>query len=199
MDAKTVIIIILTFTVGWSASSIYSESTLVPITNFEVNSEPTVDETIEGDSKSNALYDSALEKIETVQGMLEGNLSSKNKNSPQDWISMDQIHVYNNRVIIDIKNPEWSVFTDTKSMDPLIDSQSNAIEVIPQSEKDIQVGDIVAYESKYATGVITHRVVEIGSDDDGWYARIKGDNNDRVDPGKVRFGQIRRVVVAIIY
>jgi len=63
----------------------------------------------------------------------------------------------------------------------------------------ISVGDIVAYESKYKDGVIAHRVVEIGSDSSGWYARIKGDNNDYVDPGKVRFEQIKRIVVAVIY
>ena len=46
-------------------------------------------------------------------------------------------------------NPEWSVFTDTNSMDPVIDSTSNAIEIIPKQAEDIHVGDIVAYQSKY--------------------------------------------------
>jgi signal peptidase I len=196
VDKKTIIIALLTFIIGWSASSIYSESAEIPIADYPARSEP-IDPNEE--PQANSLYDSALEKIETVQGILEGNLTSRNRNSPQDWIAMDQIHVYNNRVVIDIRNPEWSVFTDTKSMDPLIDSQSNAIEVIPQSENDIKVGDIVAYQSKYAEGIITHRIIEIGSDEQGWYARLKGDNNERQDPGKVRFDQIKRVVVAIIY
>ena len=84
-------------------------------------------------------------------------------------------------------------------MDPVIDSTSNAIEIIPQKESDIHLGDIVAYESKYKAGVITNRVVDIGQDAFGWYATLKGDNNSYTDPGKVRFDQIQRVVVGIIY
>jgi len=121
------------------------------------------------------------------------------KSSPYDWIKPYQISVYNDQVIIKIENPEWSMFTDTKSMDPIIDSTSNAIEIIPKSEDDIHLGDIVAYKSNYKDGTVTHRIIEIGNDAFGWYARLKGDNNDRIDPGKVRFEQIKRVVVAIIY
>ncbi|HLG23420.1 MAG TPA: hypothetical protein VI564_00655 [Candidatus Nanoarchaeia archaeon] len=131
--------------------------------------------------------------------LLQSENENRDKPSPKNWIDRSKIFVYNDEVILKIDNPQWAVFTDTKSMDPVIDSTSKAIEVVPQSEADISVGDIVAYESKYKDGVIAHRVVEIGSDSSGWYARIKGDNNDYVDPGKVRFEQIKRIVVAVIY
>jgi signal peptidase I len=124
---------------------------------------------------------------------------NKDKSSPYDWIKPTQIFVYSDRVVIKIKNPEWSMFMDTNSMDPVIDSSSNAIEIVPKDKNDIHIGDIVAYKSKYHDGIITHRVVDIGYDSKGWYARLKGDNNERIDPGKVRFEQIKRVVVAIIY
>ncbi|MBN1157149.1 signal peptidase I [Candidatus Woesearchaeota archaeon] len=119
--------------------------------------------------------------------------------SPSDWITEDQIRVYDDRVIIDIENPEWARFTDTNSMDPVFDYGSNAIEIVPEKPEQIHVGDIVSYKSKYASGTIIHRVIEIGNDEDGWYARMKGDNNPIEDPEKIRFGQIQRVVVAIIY
>lgn len=119
--------------------------------------------------------------------------------SPADRIKEDQIRVGREEVTISIKGAEWASFTDTNSMDPIIDSEAHAIEVIPQSEDDIQVGDIVAYESEYAEGSIIHRVAYKGEDESGTYFVMKGDNNPTSDPGKVRFSQIKRVVVAIIY
>lgn len=118
--------------------------------------------------------------------------------SPFDRVSENQIHVYDDKVIIDLQDPEWAAFTDTNSMDPFIDSGSNAIEVKPQSESDVHVGDVVSYKSKYADGIIIHRVIEIGNDGE-WYCRVKGDNNPAADPGKIRYDQVERVLVAVIY
>ncbi|MFO7710338.1 MAG: hypothetical protein R6V53_01080 [Candidatus Woesearchaeota archaeon] len=119
--------------------------------------------------------------------------------SPPDRISEDQIKVYDEEVILSIKNPEWASFTDTNSMDPIIDSEANAIQVVPESPDEIQVGDIVSYKSSYAKGTIIHRVIKVGTDSKGWYAILKGDNLSKPDPEKVRFDQIKRVLVAIIY
>ena len=125
--------------------------------------------------------------------------NNKELNSPSDWIKQNQIHLYEDKVVIDLENPQWAVFTDTNSMDPVIDDGSHAIELIPQSSEQIKVGDIVSYKSEYADGTIIHRVIEVGEDEEGWYCRMKGDNNAFEDPGKIRFDQIRRVLVAIIY
>ncbi|MFH0874449.1 MAG: hypothetical protein V1859_00800 [archaeon] len=125
--------------------------------------------------------------------------ANEEKSSPSDWVKENQIHVSDERIIIDIKDAEWASFTDTNSMDPLIDEGANAIEIIPSSPGEIKVGDIVSYKSDYADGTIIHRIINIGFDDKGWYATMKGDNNPREDPGKVRFSQIKRVLVAIIY
>ena len=119
--------------------------------------------------------------------------------SPCNRIKEDQIFVFQNQIIIDLKNAEWATFTDTNSMDPVIDAGANAIEIVPDSEEDICLGDIVSYRSKYADGIMIHRVVEIGDDSNGWYAIMRGDNNPYNDPGRIRFNQIERVVVAIIY
>lgn len=125
--------------------------------------------------------------------------SAQDVPSPNDWIKESQINVYNDRVIIKIDGAEWSEFTDTNSMDPVIDKGANAIEVIPKSPDQITVGDIIAYESQFAPGTIIHRVVETGTDSDGWYCFVKGDNLPTQDPGKIRFNQVKRVVVAVLY
>jgi hypothetical protein len=119
--------------------------------------------------------------------------------SPADRVLEDQILVTNDKVVLNIKNAEWASFTDTNSMDPVIDAGANAIEVVPKSEDEIQVGDIVAYKSDYAEGTIIHRIVHKAQDDKGTYFVLKGDNNPINDPGKIRFSQIKSVVVAIIY
>lgn len=124
---------------------------------------------------------------------------SPEKDSPFDWIKEDQIHVYDDRVVIELKNAEWATFTDTNSMDPVIDYGANAIEIVPKSTGNIHVGDIISYNSEYASGTIIHRVVEIGEDSAGWYVKTKGDNNHNTDPGKIRFSQVQRIVVAVIY
>lgn len=119
--------------------------------------------------------------------------------SPSDRIKESQILVTKDKVLIDIQGAEWASFTDTNSMDPVIDEGANAIEIIPRSEDEIQIGDIVAYESEYTDGLVIHRVVYKGKDEKGTYFVLKGDNNPVSDPGKIRFEQIKRVVVAIIY
>jgi len=126
-------------------------------------------------------------------------LTNEERPSPSDWVREDQIIVEDNKVTIKVEGAQWSKFTDTNSMDPVIDEDANAIQIVPKSESQIQVGDIVSYKSAYADGIIIHRVMEIGYDEKGWYCLMKGDNNKDPDPGKVRFNQIRRVTIAIIY
>jgi len=117
--------------------------------------------------------------------------------SPSNFIKQNDIKVTDERVIIDVSNTTLVSFADTNSMDPVLDSTSNAIEKAPESSDDIQVGDIISY--KYEDYNIIHRVVKIGEDGKGWYCMVKGDNNFLKDPDKVRFDQIIRYVVAIIY
>ncbi len=123
---------------------------------------------------------------------------AKELSGPANRIDKSNIHVYPDRVVIDIKDPQWATFADTNSMDPVFDNGNFAIEVVPKSQGDIHIGDIISYDSFFASGTLVHRVVEIG-DDGEWYAIAKGDNNPDADPGKVRFGQVRRVMAMIIY
>ncbi len=126
------------------------------------------------------------------------------KLTPKDRIKEEQIKIYDDKIIIELKNAEWSKFENTNSMMPFLDENSNAIQIKPKSEEELQVGDIISYEynitenGETKTITIIHRIIKIGKDENGWYAITKGDNNKKEDE-KVRFSQIKRVLVAVIY
>ncbi len=125
--------------------------------------------------------------------------SSSEKYSPKDRIKSNQIIVYDSMVVLNISNIEWSEYEDTNSMDPLLDKHSNGLEVKPEKEEDITVGDVIVYKPKWASGFVIHRVVSINEDEQGRYYIVKGDNSDTVDPEKVRFDQVAGILVGIIY
>ncbi len=118
--------------------------------------------------------------------------------SPSDYVQEKDIHVLSDKVVIDIQDAQWAMFTDTNSMDPLLDESSHAIQRVPSSSDDIHVGDVISYAPFNNELIVIHRVVEVGNDG-SWYAITKGDNNPYNDPQKVRFEQIKRVLVAVIY
>ncbi|MEW5896408.1 MAG: signal peptidase I [Nanoarchaeota archaeon] len=124
-------------------------------------------------------------------------IGGKELQSPGDWIKEEQIKVYKDRVVIDINDASWAGFTDTNSMDPFIDKNTNAIEISPKDPQSINVGDVISYQTE--KGVIIHRVIDKGRDKLGVYYLVKGDNNNFSDPFKVRFENVKGVVVAVIY
>lgn len=120
--------------------------------------------------------------------------------SPQDHINESQILVYDDKVVLDVKGVKWASIADTNSMDPFIDVEANVLQLVPESEGDIGLGDIISYTPTNSPQKrIIHRVVYIGDDDLGTYYVLKGDNNPVSDPGKIRFDQIDRVLIAVIY
>ena len=134
----------------------------------------------------------------TVMAISESNfLVSQERPSPGDWIKENQIEVTNNQVILKVLNPTWAKFTNTNSMDPFIDENSNAIEILPENPNEINVGDVISYKTSY--GIIIHRVIEKGEDNQGIYFLVQGDNNTLRDPFKVRYDDVQGVVVAVIY
>ncbi len=122
-----------------------------------------------------------------------------NAESPSDTISEAQIRVYGNKVIIEITNAQWSSYTKTKSMSPVLDYGANGIEIIPKSRDELHIGDIVAYETIWNNIPVIHRIIDIKQDGLGTYYVMKGDNNAAADSIKVRFDQMRYKLVAIIY
>ena len=186
---KKTLLLILVFMLGVIATNIYAYHTT---SNDNINN--NLKTFINNDGSYEFRTENTLSR--TLAILTE---PVEEKPSPKDRISEEQIRVTKDKIEINLKNAEWAEFTDTNSMDPIIDSEAHAIEIIPKNEEDIQVGDIVAYESEYAKGSIIHRIVYQGKDEKGTYYVMKGDNNPTSDPGRIRFKQIKRVVVAIIY
>jgi len=117
--------------------------------------------------------------------------------SPQDRLSESDIQVLPDKVVLNLEGAKWATFADTNSMDPIFDKGANAIQIAPKSVDDIEVGDIITY--KRGNRLIIHRVIEKNIDAEGWYFIVKGDNNANADEGKIRFEDVTRVVVAIVY
>src|SRR3990167_5733096 len=84
------------------------------------------------------------------------------RDSPKGRVGENEIHVYSRRVIVDVEDAILARFTDTKSMEPVLNRDTNAIEIKPRDEGDIQVGDIISYTSAFSDAIIIHRVVEKG-------------------------------------
>ena len=84
-------------------------------------------------------------------------------------------------------------------MDPVLDQGAIGIEIIPLSEAEIQIGDIITYQPDWTDGLTVHRVITTGEDEEGWYCYTKGDNTSFVDPGKIRFDQIRYITIGVLY
>jgi hydroxyethylthiazole kinase-like sugar kinase family protein len=117
---------------------------------------------------------------------------------PKDRVTEQNIRVSGNNVVIYVgEGPVIGEIAGTGSMLPSLTAYSSVIELIPQKSEEIELGDIIAYKLNEET--IIHRVIGIGTDEKGWYALTKGDNIPKPDTDKVRFEQIKRVVVGIIY
>ena len=138
-----------------------------------------------------------------ISGILNSSLlvsgtTAKEQLSPSDHIKADQIKVYQDKIVLNVKNAQWARLADTNSMDPVFDKEANVLQLIPEQASEIQEGDIISYKDVDGTRII-HRVVFKGVDSQGIYFIVKGDNNPVSDPGKIRFEQIDRVLFGIIY
>lgn len=124
--------------------------------------------------------------------------SSSDIISPRNRIHEDEIHVYDTHVVLDVNDALWSTFTDTNSMDPVLDIGANGIEIVPHYPDDIHLGDIISYKTNDET-IVVHRVIKILSDEEGIYYITKGDNNPVIDPVKIRFSDVQGILVAVVY
>jgi len=116
---------------------------------------------------------------------------------PKLRLNSSHLQLEKNYVRFDITGVEIGIVGNTNSMDPVLDEDNLVLEIMPDNPGEVQVGDIVIYELNGER--IIHRVIEVGADKDAWYIIAKGDNNAVPDPEKIRWSQIRGVVVGIIY
>ncbi len=115
---------------------------------------------------------------------------------PSNRISDDNITVFNNRIVIRVANATVSNYANSGSMEPILGKGANGIRIVPRSTEDIRVGDIVSY--KFGKMLVVHRVIKKGRDNKGVYFIMQGDDNIMND-GKIRFGNIKYVTVGILW
>jgi hypothetical protein len=121
-------------------------------------------------------------------------------NAPYDRIQERSINVYADKIVIDLADLQgrkisWATYADTKSMVPTIGKGCNGLEFVPTATAEVHRGDMIAFVREDA--LIIHRVIDIGSDEQGWFVKTKGDNNQFLDE-KIRFSQIKFVTFGII-
>ncbi|MFH1801823.1 MAG: S26 family signal peptidase [archaeon] len=115
---------------------------------------------------------------------------------PSDFVDDEKIFIYGDRVEIKIEGAQLSTYDSTGSMLPTLGEGVNGISVRPESSDEIDVGDIVSFRA--GDRLIVHRVVQKGADERGIFFVTKGDNS-LADDGKLRFEEIERVLVALVY
>ncbi|MFH0936311.1 MAG: hypothetical protein V1815_01370, partial [Candidatus Woesearchaeota archaeon] len=59
------------------------------------------------------------------------------KLTSSDYIKTSQIEIQDDKIIIYVKDASLAYYADTHSMDPIINSNANGIEIIPKTEQDI--------------------------------------------------------------
>ena len=117
-------------------------------------------------------------------------------NSPSNYVNEEDIILMNDRIILKIHNATLSNYKDTGSMGPFLNGDANGIRIVPPSEKDVNIGDIVSYRIR--DFLIVHRVVKKGIDDEGIYFIVQGDTN-LISDGKIRFSDIEYVTIGVIW
>lgn len=125
-----------------------------------------------------------------------GIVDNNSRQAPSDFLKENQIEVYEDRVIINVKKASISRYAPTGSMIPLLNENSNGIRIKPESENDINKGDIITFEQN--GDLIIHRVIDIGKDSEGVYFITKGDNNS-ISDGKIRFKDIKYKTIGILW
>lgn len=122
---------------------------------------------------------------------------SREVDSPSDFLKDDDILILNSNVILNVKNAFLTKFADTNSMDPVLDENSNGIEVPYTEDMVLNVGDIISFDYDGLTRI--HRIVSIQKDDEGVYYLTQGDNAKNIDALKVRSSQIKGKLIGVIY
>ena len=81
----------------------------------------------------------AFSEIETPLFLGSLGLNSKNAEAPGDWIKENQIHIYDNAVIIDVEDASIGKYAPTGSMLPVLDKESNGIRIVPENPEQYKI------------------------------------------------------------
>jgi hypothetical protein len=142
-------------------------------------------------------FGSNLEVPFSVSGFVVRDLGFGGEvSAPSDYVAEGDIFVFEDEIVLKISGASISSYLDSGSMVPVLDKGANGIRIVPTSEAQIEVGDIVSF--RMGGILVVHRVIEKGLDEGGVYFVVKGDSN-LVGEGKIRFEDIEYLTVGIIY
>ena len=126
---------------------------------------------------------------------------------PLDRISNSSIKVYSDRILIEGSFGRIES-KGTGSMLPSFFEGATYFYVKPSFPSEIVVGDIIVFTKPQEmiekgftsnTTTILHRVIGKGTDSEGIYYYTKGDNNWIEDGVKIRFENITKVIIGVIW
>ena len=119
--------------------------------------------------------------------------------SPSNTIDRSQITITEDNIQISIEDAILVSYNNTNSMDPILDSEANGIEIPITESTELNIGDIVSYQADWNETLVSHRIIDIQEDEQGIFYTLKGDNNSSEDPGKVRIEQIEYKLIGVLY
>lgn len=127
--------------------------------------------------------------------------------NPKDRINTKDIKIYEDKIIIE-GTFEKRESKGTGSMLPLLFKGATYFYTDPRSPRDIKKGDIIVFKKpkemikngfKRKGTLVIHRVIKKGIDLKGFYFYTAGDNNQKEDGAKIRFKDITKVMVGVIW
>ena len=103
-------------------------------------------------------------------------------------IKKESIQVYENAVVIEVYNARVN---DVNINDPLVNKDSNIIQIVPESPAMLKEGDIITYNKN--NKIKTGRIEVANQDAEGYYYLVQNESD------KIRFIQIKSIVIGILY
>ncbi len=110
--------------------------------------------------------------------------------SPGNYLNENQFYATKTNLLINQPNIQLTRYTNTNSMDPVLDENSNGIE-LPYTGQTLHPGDIISYEKNKTLYI--HRIINITNDD----YTVKGDNTTTTET--IQKEQLRGILIGILY
>ena len=119
--------------------------------------------------------------------------------APQVRVSLSQLRCVGDTLQVNIPDLQVGIIKGT-SMLPLVGSGHLALLLPNPDIQKLAVGDLVAYSSLFEPDtLVAHRIVMIGQDSSGWFAKVQGMNNWEPDLFLVRQQQVKFVAVGVLW
>jgi len=119
----------------------------------------------------------------------------KDKQSPAGWIITSLISISIVWFAVGVF-PVYPSVIATGSMEPMIKPGDVILVNKTVDKSSLTTGDVIQF--KRDNILISHRIVEVVEDDQGWGYRTKGDNNSGIDSEIVRFERIKGEIIRVV-